>query len=228
MIDKICSSAREAVSDIPHEAVIMVGGFGDAGVPENLLHALAGQGTRGLTIISNSAGSWERGISKLYRNNQVKKLCASFPVPGASDAFEERLRAGETELELIPQGTLVERMRAAAAGLGGIFTPTGVGTPVADGKEVRELNNREYLLELPLTADFALIEAQKADRLGNLVYRLASRNFNPVMASAAQVTIAEVEEIVEVGDLAPESIVTPGIFVQRIVKGDHYDPTWVD
>ncbi len=228
MIDKTYQNTAAAVADIPDEAVIMVGGFGDSGVPENLIRALAGQGVKNLTVISNSAGSQERGIAMLFRNNQIKKLYASFPVPGASDAFEERLKAGETELELVPQGTIVERMRAAAAGLGAIFTPTGVGTPVAEGKEVRRINGREYVLELPLAADFALIEAQKADRLGNLVYRLAGRNFNPVMAAAARVTIAEVEEVVEVGNITPEAVVTPGIFVQRVVKGERYDPTWVD
>ena len=228
MIDKIYPSCADAVANIPDGSVIMMGGFGDSGVPENLIRALSAQGAKGLIIISNSAGSYERGISMLFRNNQIKKLFASFPVPGTSDAFEERLKTGETELELVPQGTMVERMRAAAAGLGGFYTPTGVGTPVAEGKEVRRINGREYLLEMPLTADFALIEAYQADRMGNLVYRLAARNFNPVMAAAAKTTIAEVEDVVEVGALTPESVVTPGIFVQRVVRGEHYDPAWVD
>jgi 3-oxoadipate CoA-transferase alpha subunit len=228
MINKAYSSTAEAVADIQDGSVVMVGGFGDAGVPENLLRALAKQGARNLTAISNSAGSGERGLSVLYRNNQIKKLLASFPVPGMSNAFEERLTAGETELELVPQGTLVERMRAAGAGLGGLYTPTGVGTPVAEGKEVRLINGREYVLEAPLPADYALLEAYKADRMGNLVYRMAARNFNPVMAAAARITIVEVEEIVEVGELAPESVVTPGIFVQRIVKGDRYERGWAD
>jgi len=228
MIDKVRPDSAAAVADIQDGSVIMVGGFGDAGVPENLIRALSERGAKDLVVISNSAGSGERGISKLYRNNQIKKLYASFPVPGASDAFEARLKAGETALELVPQGTLVERMRAAAAGLGGFYTPTGVGTPVAEGKEVRVLDGREYLLESPLRADYALLEAFQADRMGNLVYRMAARNFNPVMAAAAKITIAEVEEIVEVGGLAPEAVVTPGIFVQRVVKGERYEPGWAD
>jgi 3-oxoadipate CoA-transferase alpha subunit len=228
MINKIYPNTTEAVADIQDGSVVMVGGFGDAGVPENLLRALTKQGAKNLTAISNSAGSGERGLSMLYRNNQVKKLFASFPVPGRSDAFEERLTAGETELELVPQGTLVERMRAAGAGLGGIYTSTGVGTPVAECKEVRLINGREYVLEAPLPADYALLKAHKADRMGNLVYRMAARNFSPVMAAAARVTIVEVEEMVEVGELAPESVVTPGIFVQRIVRGDRYERGWVD
>jgi 3-oxoacid CoA-transferase A subunit len=205
----------------------MFGGFGDAGVAENLTRALAEQGAKRLVAISNAAGQRERGLSMLFRNGQVQKLLASFPVPGMSDAFEERLRAGETELELIPQGTLVERMRAAAAGIGGFYTPTGVGTSVAEGKETRTLDGREYLLEYSLPADYAILKAHTADRLGNLTYRMAARNFNPVMAAAARTTIVEVEELVEVGELNPERIDTPGIFVQRIVTGERYERGWI-
>ncbi|MFQ5915515.1 MAG: 3-oxoacid CoA-transferase subunit A [Nitrospinota bacterium] len=228
MIDKLYASSEAAVADIPDGAVIMFGGFGDAGVAENLTRALAKQGAKGLVAVSNAAGQRERGISMLFRNNQIRKILASFPVPGMSDAFQERLEAAETELELVPQGTLVERMRAAAAGLGAFYTPTGVGTTVAEGKEVRAINGREYVLEHPLSADYALLKAYKADRMGNLVYRMTARNFNPVMAAAARVTIVEVEEVVEAGELDPETIMTPGIFVERIVKGEHYEPGWVD
>ena len=228
MMDKVYPDSAAAVADIPDGAVIMFGGFGDAGVAENLTRALADQGAKDLVAISNAAGQGERGISMLFRNNQVRKILASFPVPGHSDAFEERIQSGETELELIPQGTLVERMRAAAAGLGGIYTPTGVGTPVAEGKEVRALDGREYVLELPLPADYALLKAHRGDRMGNLVYRMTARNFNPVMAAAARVTLVEVEELVEVGALDPERVDTPGIFVQRIVKGERYARGWVE
>ncbi|MEE8109497.1 MAG: 3-oxoacid CoA-transferase subunit A [bacterium] len=228
MIDKVYPTSAAAVADIPDGAVIMFGGFGDAGVAENLTRALAEQGAKHLVAISNAAGQRERGISMLFRNNQIRTLLASFPVPGISDAFEERLKAGDTELELITQGTLVERMRAAAAGLGGFYTPTGVGTPVAEGKEVRTLNGREYVLEYPLPADYAILKAEKGDRMGNVVYRMTARNFNPVMAAAARVTIVEVEELVEVGELDPETVATPGIFVQRIVKGEQDEPRWVE
>ncbi len=228
MIDKVYPTSAAAVADIPDGAVIMFGGFGDAGVAENLTRALAEQGAKHLVAISNAAGQRERGISMLFRNNQIRTLLASFPVPGISDAFEERLKAGDAELELIPQGTLVERMRAAAAGLGGFYTPTGVGTPVAEGKEVRTLNGREYVLEYPLPADYAILKAEKGDRMGNVVYRMTARNFNPVMAAAARVTIVEVEELVEVGELDPETVATPGIFVQRIVKGEQDEPRWVE
>lgn len=228
MINKVYPSSAAAVADIPDGATIMFGGFGDAGVAENLTRALAAHGARNLIAISNAAGQKERGIALLFRNNQIRKLIASFPVPGISDAFEERLRAGDTELELVPQGTIIERIRAAAAGLGGFYSPTGVGTPVAEGKEVRVINGREYLLEYPLFADYALLKAYKGDRMGNLFYRMTARNFNPMMAAAAKVTIVEVEELVEVGELDPECIATPGIFVDRILKGEHYEPGWAE
>ena len=228
MLNKVYPDSAAAVADIPDGAVILFGGFGDAGVAENLTRALADQGAKDLVAISNAAGQGERGISMLFRNNQIRKILASFPVPGFSDAFEECLKSGETELELVPQGTLVERMRAAAAGLGGIYTPTGVGTPVAEGKEVRAIDGREYLLERPLPADYALLKAQKGDRVGNLDYRMAARNFNPVMAAAARITIVEVEELVEVGELNPERVDTPGIFVQRIVRGERYERGWAE
>jgi 3-oxoadipate CoA-transferase alpha subunit len=228
MIDKVYPDCAAAVADIPDGAVIMFGGFGDAGVAENLTRALADQGAKDLVAISNAAGQMERGLSMLFRNNQVRKILASFPVPGCSDAFEERLKSGETELELIPQGTLVERMRAAAAGLGGFYTPTGVGTPVADGKEVRAIDGREYVMELPLAADYAILKAQRGDPMGNVIYRMTARNFNPVMAAAARVTIIEVEERVEAGALDPERVDTPGIFVQRIVEGGEDERGWVE
>ncbi len=228
MIDKVYPSSAAAVADIPDGSVIMFGGFGDAGVAENLTRALAEQGAKRLTAVSNAAGQRDRGLAMLFRNGQIRKLLASFPVPGMSEAMEERLRKGEAELELIPQGTLVERMRAAAAGIGGFYTPTGVGTLVAEGKETRTLDGREYLLEFPLPADYAILKANKGDRLGNLVYRMAARNFNPVMAAAARTTIVEVEELVEVGELDPERIDTPGIFVQRIVAGERYERGWIE
>jgi 3-oxoacid CoA-transferase A subunit len=231
-INKIYSSCQEAVADIPDGAVIMIDGFGGpGGMPQNLLLALRDQGARNLTIIGNTTGlggtfGTQPGKSYidpsiLVENGQVKKAIASFPVspsPSRPTAFEKLYVQGKVELELVPQGTLAERIRAGGAGLGGFYTPTGVGTPVEEGKEKRIINGKEYLFELPLTADYALLKAYKADKLGNLVYRGTSRNFNAVMAPAARITIVEVDEIVEPGELDPEVIVTPGIFVQRIVK----------
>jgi 3-oxoacid CoA-transferase A subunit len=225
--DKVCNSFAEAVSDIPDGATIMIGGFtGPGGLPQNLILALRNQGARDLTIIANS--TWGGGkarnyidVSILAENRQIKKAIVSVmadPNPLRSTAFEEQYRAGEVEMELVPQGTLAERIRAGGFGIGGFYTRTGVGTPVEKGKEKRSINGKEYILELPLTADYALIRAYKADRLGNLIYRGTARNFNPVMAPAAGITVAEVDEIVEPGELDPEIIVTPGIFVKRIVE----------
>lgn len=231
-INKVCASFREAVAHIPNGAIIMIGGFGGpGGMPQHLLLALRDQGARDLTIIGNTTGlggAFGTRPGKSYidpsilvENHQVKKAIASFPVspsPSRPTAFEKQLLAGQVELELVPQGTLAERIRAAAAGIGGFYTPTGVGTVAEKGKEKRTIDGREYLLELPLRADYALIRAYKADRMGNLTYRGTSRSFNPVMAPAARVTIAEVDEIVEVGGLHPEGIITPSIYVHWIVQ----------
>ncbi len=231
-MNKMVPSFAQAVADIPDGAVIMVGGFGGpGGMPQRLIVALRDQGARDLTIISNTAGIPGLGIPTgatpgathniLVENGQVKKVIASFPVSTSAsrpNAFELAYREGKVELELVPQGTLAERIRAGGAGIPAFYTPTGVGTPIAQGKQTRIFDGREYLLEHSLKADFALIRALKADRLGNLVYRGTSRNFNAVMASAARITIAEVDDIVEPGELDPEVIATPGIYVKRIVK----------
>lgn len=230
--NKIYPTCAAAVADIPDGATLMIDGFGGpGGMPQNLLLALREQGARDLTIIGNTTGLGGRfGVqpgkgyvdaSILVENGQVRKAIASFPVspsPSRPTAFEKLYLAGKVELELVPQGTLAERIRAGGAGIGGFYTPTGVGTLVEKGKEKRTINGKEYLLEFPLKADCALLKAYKADKMGNLVYRGTSRNFNAVMAPAARITIVEVEEIVELGELDPEVIVTPGIFVHRIVK----------
>ncbi|HWP28788.1 MAG TPA: 3-oxoacid CoA-transferase subunit A [Chloroflexota bacterium] len=216
-MNKVYPSAEAAVADVPDGATIMVGGFGSAGVPEALVRALAARPVRGLTVVSNGTGEGESGLVHLIRNRQVRRVLASFPAPGRSPDFEQQYLAGEIELELVPQGTLAERIRAGGAGLAAFYTPTGVGTPLAEGKEQRTFDGRTYLLEHALRADFAFVRAHRADPWGNLVYRKTARNFNPVMAMAARVTIAEVEEIVPVGALDPETIVTPGIFVHRVV-----------
>ena len=219
----IYNDPEKAIADIPEGATIMVGGFAGRGIPARLLLALRDRGVRDLTLITNDVcGGWQGRVdaSVLVEARLVRKVIASFPVPGSpsrASAFEAQYRAGEIELELVPQGSLVERIRAGGAGIGGFYTPTGVGTPFAEGKETRTINDREYLLELPLTADYALIKAHRADVLGNLVYRMAARNFNPPMATAARVTIAEVDDVAPSGALDPEAVVTPGIYVDRIV-----------
>lgn len=218
MIDKRYESAREALHDVFDGASIMIGGFGDAGVPHELVDALVDHGATDLTVISNNAGGGEIGIAALMKAKRVRKVICSFPRMAASHHFEERYRAGEVELELVPQGNLACRIQAAGAGLGAVYTPTGYGTLLADGKETREIDGRMYVLEYPIKADFALIKGLAGDRWGNLVYRKASRNFGPIMAMAAKTTIAQVSNIVELGELDPEAIVTPGIFVQRVVK----------
>jgi len=220
-MDKVLRSAEEAVALIPDGATVMCGGFGLCGLPENLIKALHDRGTRDLTIISNNPGVDDFGVGMLVRKKQVKKIYASYV--GENKEFERQAIAGEIEYTLVPQGTLAERIRAAGAGIGGFFTPTGYGTIVAEGKETRVIDGRNYVLELPLHADFALIKAYKADTRGNLTYRKTARNFNPVMATAAKVTLAEVEEIVEPGKLDPDAIVTPGVYVAHILKGAHYD-----
>ena len=219
MIDKVFASAAEAVADIPDGASILFGGFVAAGSPAHLIAAIREKGPRGLTIISNNCGFGDT-LDTLVEARLVRKLVASFPIHGSAERvthFERQYRAGEAELELIPQGTLAERIRAGGAGIGAFYTPTGYGTVIAEGKEVREIDGRPHLLEYPLKADYACIKAQVADRMGNLVYRGASRNFNPIMAMAGRTTIVEVGRLVEIGELDPEHIVTPGIFVDRIV-----------
>lgn len=229
-MDKVLRSCDEAVQDVKDGSVIMSAGFGLCGIPENLIRALVRKGSKDLTIIGNNLGSTDSRDGEIYgagllaKNGQIRKFIGSFPGPIAKLAwFKEQYQAKKIELEIIPQGTLNERIRCAAAGLGGVYTPTGVGTPIAEGKEKRLIDGREYLLELPLRADFALVKAHRGDRAGNLIYRSSARNYNPVMAPAARVTIAEVEELCEVGAFDPDSVHTPGIFVSRIVKGERYE-----
>ncbi|TMV47405.1 CoA transferase subunit A [Paenibacillus mesophilus] len=207
----------EAVSEIRDGCTIMVGGFGLVGIPENLIMALAQSGVKDLTVISNNCGVDDWGLGLLLRGKQIKKMIGSYV--GENKEFERQLLSGELEVELVPQGTLAERIRAGGAGIPAFYTPAGVGTPVGEGREVREFNGRSYLLETALKADFSLIRGWRADRMGNVVYRKTARNFNPVMAAAGTVTIAEAEQLVEVGDLEPDSIHTPGIYVQKIVVG---------
>lgn len=217
MINKIVSSLASAVADIHDGATIMIGGFGTAGMPSELIDALIDRGARDLTIINNNAGNGETGLAALLKAKRVRKIVCSFPRQADSHHFDALYRAGEIELELVPQGNLAERIRAAGAGIGGFFTPTGYGTLLAEGKETREINGRQYVFETPLHADFALVKALVGDRWGNLVYRKTARNFGPIMAMAAKTAIVQVERVVELGELDPEAIVTPGIFVQRVV-----------
>ena len=218
MINKIFASAAEALYDLPDGATVMIGGFGNAGMPSELIDGLIDQGARDLTIINNNAGNGETGLAALLKARRVRKIICSFPRQHDSHHFDALYRAGEIVLELVPQGNLAERIRAAGAGIGGFFTPTGYGTALTEGKETREINGRHYVFELPLAADFALIKALKGDRWGNLVYRKTARNFGPIMAAAARVTVAQVSECVGLGDLDPEAVVTPGIYVQRLVQ----------
>jgi len=217
---KLYESADAAVADIKDGATLVVGGFGLCGNPENLIAALHRKGIKRLTIVSNNCGTTDQGLGVLLAAHQVRKMVSSYV--GENKIFEQQYLSGELEVELVPQGTLAERCRAGASGIGGFYTPTGVGTQVADGKETRLLGGREYLLELPIRGDFALIKAWKADALGNLVFRRTARNFNGCMAGAAPVTIAEVEEIVPVGALDPDAIHVPSIYVQRLVLGKDY------
>jgi 3-oxoadipate CoA-transferase alpha subunit len=218
VINKIIPTLEEAVADIHDGATVMIGGFGNAGMPAALIDALIAQGARDLTIVNNNAGNGDTGLAALLKARQVRKIICSFPRQADSHVFDALYRAGEIELELTPQGNLAERIRAAGAGIGGFFTPTGYGTLLAEGKETRLINGRHYVLESPIHADFALIKALRGDRWGNLVYRKTARNFGPIMAMAAKCAIAQVSDIVELGELDPENIVTPGIFVQRVVK----------
>jgi 3-oxoadipate CoA-transferase alpha subunit len=218
MIDKIVLSAEAALAGVRDGATVMIGGFGGAGQPAELIDALIAQGAKDLTIVNNNAGNGETGLAALLATGRVRKIICSFPRQVDSQIFDGLYRAGEIELELVPQGNLAERIRAAGAGIGGFFTPTGYGTDLAKGKETREIGGRMYVLEAPIHADVALIKAERGDRWGNLVYRKTARNFGPVMAMAARLTVASVHEIVPLGELDPEVIVTPGIFVQRVVK----------
>lgn len=218
MIDKILPDAAAALADVPDGATVMIGGFGGAGQPAELIDALISQGARELTIVNNNAGNGELGLAALLKARRVRKIICSFPRQVDSQVFDGLYRAGQIELELVPQGTLAERIRAAGAGIGGFFTPTGYGTELARGKETREIDGRQHVFETPIHADVALIKAERGDRWGNLVYRKTARNFGPIMATAAKLTVASVHDVVPLGGLDPEHIVTPGIFVQRVVQ----------
>jgi 3-oxoadipate CoA-transferase alpha subunit len=218
MIDKLCASAASALADVRDGATVMIGGFGTAGQPTELIDALLAQGAKDLVIVNNNAGNGELGLAALLKAGRVRKIICSFPRQVDSQVFDGLYRAKKIELELAAQGNLAERIRAAGAGIGAFFTPTGYGTELAKDKETREINGRMYVLEYPIQADVALIKAERGDRWGNLVYRKSARNFGPIMASAAKTTIASVYEVVELGALDPEVIVTPGIFVQRVVR----------
>ncbi len=238
-MNKVVKSAREACADIPEGATLLAGGFGLCGIPENAIRALRDLGTKGLTVVSNNCGVDDFGLGILLRNRQIVKMISSYV--GENKEFERQYLSGELEVELCPQGTLAERLRAGGAGIPAFFTPTGAGTAVSDGglplkygpngsiaklspkKEVRDFNGKAHVLEHAIVGDFAIIKAWKGDRFGNLVYRHTAMNFNPMMAAAGKITIAEVEEIVEVGSLNPDTIHTPGIYVQRIVKGESYE-----
>jgi len=220
VIDKVAGSAAAAVADVKDGSTVLVGGFGTAGMPFQLIDALIAQGAGDLVIVSNNAGNADTGLAALLKTGRVRKVVCSFPRQTDSWVFDGLYRAGKIELEVVPQGNLAERIRAAGAGIGAFYSPTGYGTLLAAGRETRRINGRDYVLEYPIHADVALIKAHKGDRWGNLIYRKTARNFGPVMAMAAKLTIAEVSEVVEVGALDPEAIITPGIFVQRIVRVD--------
>lgn len=221
MINKVYANAEEATHDVPDNATLMLGGFGLCGIPENSIAALMKKGVKGLTCISNNAGVDDFGIGQMLKTKQVKKMMSSYV--GENAEFERQLLSGELEVDLIPQGTLAERIRAGGAGIPAFFTPAGVGTEVAEGKEIREFEGKKYLLEEWLRADFSFVKAWKGDKAGNLIYKGTARNFNPIMAAAGKITIAEVEELVEVGELDPNEIHTPGIYVQRIFQGENYE-----
>ena len=220
MIDKTVPTEAAAVAGIHDGATIMIGGFGAAGMPSELIAALINQGARELTIVNNNAGNADIGVAALLKTKRVRKIICSFPRQTDSYVFDALFRAGEIELELVPQGNLAERIRAAGAGIGAFFTPTGYGTLLAEGKETRVINGRNHVLEYPIHADYALIKADRGDRWGNLTYRKTARNFGPIMASAAKCTIVQVREVVPLGGLDPEHIITPGIFVHRVVAID--------
>ena len=220
-MNKVLRSADDAVAMIPDGASIMVGGFGLCGVPEHLVKALHARGTRNLTIISNNAGIDDYGLGVLLKSRQIRKMVGTYV--GENREFERQVLGGEIEMELVPQGTFVERIRAGGAGLGGFFTPTGYGTLIAEGKETRVIDGKPYVLEMPLRADFAFVKAYKGDRVGNLVYRKTARNFNPLMATAAKITIAEVEHLVEPGEIEPDAVITPSVYVKHILQGTNYE-----
>ena len=218
MINKIADSAAQAMAGVRDGATVLIGGFGTAGIPGELIDALIAQGARDLTVVNNNAGNADHGLAALLKAGRVRKIICSFPRQADSHHFDRLYRAGKIELELVPQGNLAERIRAAGAGIGGFFTPTGYGTDLAKGKETRQIDGRMYVLESPIHADFALIKAERGDRWGNLTYRMTARNFGPVMAMAARTTVATVHEVVALGALDPECVVTPGLFVQRVVR----------
>ena len=218
MIDKISPSVAHALKGVRDGATVLIGGFGTAGIPGELIDGLIEQGARDLTVVNNNAGNGEHGLAALLKAGRVRKVICSFPRQADSQVFDALYRSGRVELELVPQGNLAERIRAAGAGIGAFFTPTGYGTALAKGKETREINGRMHVLEYPIAGDLALIKAERGDRWGNLVYRKAARNFGPVMAMAARHTVASVHEVVALGALDPEAIVTPGIFVKAIVQ----------
>ena len=217
MIDKIVPTAEAALAGIADGATIMIGGFGGAGQPTELIDALIAQGAKDLVIVNNNAGNGDHGLAALLKTGRVRKIICSFPRQTDSHVFDGLYRSGKIELELVPQGNLAERIRAAGAGIGAFFSPTGYGTPLAEGKEQREINGKMYVLEMPIHADVALIKAERGDRWGNLTYRMTARNFGPIMAAAAKRTIASVQEIVPLGALDPEAVVTQGLYVQRVV-----------
>jgi 3-oxoadipate CoA-transferase, alpha subunit len=217
MINKLFASPEAALEDVPDGAIIMIGGFGTAGLPDELVHALIEQGARELVVVNNNAGNGDTGLAALLGARRVRKIICSFPRQPDSHHFDSLYRSGHIELELVPQGNLAERIRAAGAGIGAFFTPTGYGTDLAKGKETREINGRNYILEYPIHADYALIKAERGDRWGNLTYRMTARNFGPIMAAAARITVATVHEVVALGQIDPEAVVTPGLYVQRVV-----------
>lgn len=221
MASKVYKDAKSALEGIKDGMTILVGGFGLCGIPENLILALRDSGVKNLTCVSNNAGVDDFGLGLLLQTKQIKKMISSYV--GENKTFEKQYLAGELELEFAPQGTLAERLRAGGAGIPAFYTPTGVGTLIAEGKETRKFHDREYLLEKGITGDFALVKAWKGDKFGNLVFRKTARNFNPMVATAGKITVAEVEHLVEVGELKPDQIHTPGVFVQRIIQGAHYE-----
>jgi 3-oxoacid CoA-transferase subunit A len=224
-VNKVVASSDEAVADIRDGAVVLVSGFGLCGNPENLISALHRKGVKDLTVVSNNCGTTELGLGVLLQAKQIRKIIASYV--GENKEFERQYLSGEIEVELVPQGTLAERIRAGGAGIGGFYTPTGVGTKVAEGKETRVIAGRSYLLEMPIRADFSLVHAWKADTWGNLVYRKTTRNFGPMMCAAAKVTIAEVQDVVAAGEIDPDQVHTPGVYVKRVVKGEKYEK-WIE
>lgn len=218
MISKIAASVADALAEVRDESTVMIGGFGTSGIPNELIDGLIEQGAKNLTVVNNNAGNGDTGLAALLKANRVRKIICSFPRQADSHVFDELYRSGKLELELVSQGNLAERIRAAGAGIGGFFTPTGFGTELAKDKECREINGKNYVLEYPIYGDLALIKAEHGDRWGNLTYRMAARNFGPIMATACKKTVASVHEVLELGDLHPEHIVTPGIFVNQIIK----------